>query len=99
MIEEGDKAPRERCGTCRFWDRMGRDPSGSEVGGCHRYPKVYAPRVPDEPGVTENWRFPPHAADDWCGEWRAKGDPPRRRSLALTDDDVKRTLKRHKGGS
>jgi hypothetical protein len=106
MIEEGGKERSERCGTCRFWDGSLRD-EGEEDGECKRFPPVIPPTVPHirlgrqirGDDIYLHGLQPETHCRDWCGEWRAKDDPPRRRSLALTEDDVKRTLKRHKGGS
>lgn len=61
---------KEQCGTCRFWepDTERWDTEKGEVpeeGDCHRYPPT--------PGVAVD-RFPRLDMDDWCGEWKAKGD-------------------------
>ena len=90
MPDDGDKPRSERCGNCRFWDNTSEDPDGRtpEWGVCHCFPRVYAPRVVDEPGVMGNWRFPPHTEDDWCGEWQAKEGAADWRTLTLEEADL-----------
>ena len=64
----------EKCETCRYWRRAGRQDFGAAgfhwVGAC----RVRAPRLPhkaDEAGEMGLW--PMTHVDSWCGEY----DPPK----------------------
>lgn len=69
---------KQRCGDCRFYKRE------PQVEECHRYP----PRVEADQFTREiarilesaeweniqNERWPYVDENDWCGEWKPKGD-------------------------
>ena len=54
----------ERCETCRYWNKGTHVPSGMTVYTCRR--------TPPTPGAITLWPITKH--DDWCGEWRARGE-------------------------
>jgi len=60
----------EACVTCRYWRNLGRDKVGDLEGYCRRR----APQAwmgPDNRSERPQW--PLTGADDWCGEWEARG--------------------------
>lgn len=52
----------ETCQSCKYF--LESKPS-LKLGDCHRYP----------PGERGTWSVVQH--DGWCGEYRAKPDPPK----------------------
>lgn len=90
----------ERCETCRYWECMFLDTAteplaarlaesveeGTAAGFCRRFP----PPVTKKVSSPDSWpdSFPRTIPDDWCGEWRAKGDVPPPIKLIPARDDV-----------
>jgi hypothetical protein len=58
---------QERCGRCRFWDRL--DDDLEDVGLCRRYPPV----IQGERGHNAEW--PETQGEEWCGEWCPPDEP------------------------
>jgi len=54
------------CNTCTFWDKK-----NETTGECHRYAPQTISFVVDSETKIES-RFPVTAAEDYCGEYRAK---------------------------
>jgi hypothetical protein len=59
--------PKERCGTCRFWD--GHIAQMDLRVGCKRYPPVF---LPDGNNAVNPWlhNWPKTGEWEWCGEWK-----------------------------
>lgn len=75
----------ERCEGCRYWlgpaEHRATD-EGVVVGNsgrCRRYPPTLVVR-----GESISYPLPVVRDDDWCGEWRGKGEltPPGKRPIA-----------------
>lgn len=76
----------QTCETCRFWVHL--EPLEEQAGKCRR--RAPQPGLIDLdnglPGLLRaDW--PKTVNDDWCGEWRAKLDPPREVEPITWDSD------------
>jgi hypothetical protein len=83
-----DEQKQHRCDTCRFWERLPRGHQDTEEldeqgGTCRRFPPLMditmlmgLDRVEAKELVwkAEGYIFPVSWADNWCGEWQAKGE-------------------------
>jgi hypothetical protein len=67
------------CDTCKWWVELGEKVAKSLVDGagrghCHAFPPIRNNWLRNEEGLNVWSEFPYTSKNDWCGEWRPKGD-------------------------
>lgn len=79
-LPTADEPRAERCEACRYWednDPEQLDKSEDYEGWCRRHaPMPLVVLGCRDEGVASSpvvWPFTEH--NDWCGEWKAKGEP------------------------